>query len=238
VAGAYALAHYTGITRDTKDFDLFLRPADVAPALAIWQKAGCTADYTFTHWLAKVKSGRVYVDIIFRSGNGLGAVDDAWFQHAQDATIFDVQIKAVPPEELIWQKAYLMERERFDGADVAHMFRACGENLDWNRLVKRFDTDWRILWSHLVLFGFIFPSKRHLIPLELVREFAARVVQEQSEPFVGEPVCNGTLLSRIQYQPDLREFVDARKAPRSETSSEETQRWVEAGSEVARHNKP
>jgi hypothetical protein len=59
VGGAYALAHYTGITRDTKDFDLFLRPADVAPALAIWQKAGYTADYTFTHWLAKVKSGRV-----------------------------------------------------------------------------------------------------------------------------------------------------------------------------------
>ena len=237
VGGAYALGHYTGIDRDTKDFDLFLRPADVSPALALWRKAGYTAEYTFTHWLAKVKCGRMYVDVIFRSGNGLGPVDHVWFEHAQDATIFDMQVKVVPPEELIWQKSYIMERERFDGADVAHMLKACGENLDWNRLVKRFDTDWRVLWSHLILFGFIFPSKRHMIPLELVKDFVARVGKEQSEPCIGDPICNGTLLSRIQYQSDLREFVDARKAARSEMSSEETQRWVEAGSEVARHNK-
>jgi len=54
---------------------------------------------------------------------------------------------------------------------------------------------------------------------------------------VGDPICNGTLLSRIQYQPDLRQFVDARKAARSEMSNEETERWVEAGAEVACHNK-
>jgi len=130
-----------------------------------------------------------------------------------------------------------MERERFDGADVAHMLKACGERLDWNRLVRRFGSDWRVLWSHLILFGFIFPSKRHLIPLELVKAFAARVVKEQSEPFAGDPVCNGTLLSRIQYEFDLRQFADARKAVRSEMSNEEIQRWVEAGSEVARYNK-
>jgi Nucleotidyl transferase of unknown function (DUF2204) len=237
VGGAYALGHYTGIDRDTKDFDLFLRPADVSPALAIWKKAGYTAQYTFTHWLAKVKCGRVYVDIIFRSGNGLGVVDDVWFQHAQETTIFDMPVRVVPPEELIWQKAYIMERERFDGADVVHMLKACGETLDWNQLVKRFGSDWRVLWSHLILFGFIFPSKRYLIPLQLVKEFAARVLKEQSEPWVGDPVCNGTLLSRIQYEFDLREFADARKAIRSEMSNEEIQRWVEAGSEVARYNK-
>ena len=33
VGGAYAMAHYTGIARDTKDFDLLLRPADVETAL-------------------------------------------------------------------------------------------------------------------------------------------------------------------------------------------------------------
>lgn len=130
-----------------------------------------------------------------------------------------------------------MERERFDGADVAHTLKACGDTLDWNRLVKRFGSDWRVLWSHLILFGFIFPSKRNLIPLQLVKEFAARVLKEQSEPWVGDPVCNGTLLSRIQYELDLRVFSDARKAVRSEMSNEEIQRWVEAGSEVARYNK-
>ena len=238
VGGAYALAHYTGINRDTKDFDLFLRPADVSLALAIWRNAGYTANYTFTHWLAKVKCGRVYVDIIFRSGNGLGAVDGVWFQQAREAIIFDTQVKVVPPEELIWQKAYIMERERFDGADVAHMLSALGEDLDWKRLVKRFGGDWRVLWSHLILFGFIYPSKRYLIPSELVKDFSTRVLKEQSKPFAGDPICNGTLLSRIQYEPDLQEFLDARTATRSEMDDEEIQRWVEAGSEVARRHKP
>ena len=117
------------------------------------------------------------------------------------------------------------------------MLKACGERLDWNRLAGRFGNDWEVLWSHLILFGFIFPSKRHLIPLALVKEFAARVLQDRSEPFLGYPVCNGTLLSRIQYEVDLREFADAREAVRSEMSNAEIQRWVEAGSEVARQHK-
>jgi hypothetical protein len=238
VGGAYALAEYTRINRDTKDFDLFLRPAAVEPALEMWRKAGYTADYTFTHWLAKVQSGRVYVDVIFRSGNGLGLVDDLWFDHARDATIFGLEVKIVPPEELIWQKSYIMERERFDGADVAHLLSACAPSLDWNRLVGRFDTDWRVLWSHLILFGFIFPSKRNLLPLELMKEFAARGVREQTEPAPVDPVCNGTLLSRIQYESDLRDHLDARLVGRSAMTADELQRWVEAGSELARRHKP
>jgi Nucleotidyl transferase of unknown function (DUF2204) len=238
VGGAYALAEYTRINRDTKDFDLFLHPKDVELALAMWRKAGYQADYTFTHWLAKVQCGKVYIDVIFRSGNGLGSVDDAWFQHAREATIFGLNVKIVPPEELIWQKAYIMERERFDGADVAHLLSACGQNLDWARLVKRFDTDWRVLWSHLILFSFIFPSRRSLIPLHLVREFCEKVLREQTEPPPVDPVCNGALLSRIQYEPDLCNFLDARLTGRSAMSTEELKRWVEAGSELARRHKP
>jgi hypothetical protein len=110
--------------------------------------------------------------------------------------------------------------------------------LDWGRLVKRFDTDWRVLWSHLILFGFIFPSKRHLIPLELVTELGAKVLGEHTEPAPVDPVCNGTLLSRIQYQSDLCDFLDARLTGRSTMSAEELQRWIEAGSELARRHKP
>jgi hypothetical protein len=105
-------------------------------------------------------------------------------------------------------------------------------------LVKRFDTDWRVLWSHLILFGFIFPSKRHLIPSEMMKEFATKGVREQTEPALVDPVCNGTLLSRIQYQSDLREFLDGRLTGRSEMTADELQRWVEAGSELTRRHKP
>jgi hypothetical protein len=30
----------------------------------------------------------------------------------------------VAVEEMVWQKAFIMERERFDGADVVHLIQA------------------------------------------------------------------------------------------------------------------
>ena len=40
LGGAYALAHYTGIVRHTKDLDLFVRPADAPRALDVLRHAG------------------------------------------------------------------------------------------------------------------------------------------------------------------------------------------------------
>ncbi len=59
---------------------------------------------------------------------------------------------------MIWSKAFIMERERYDGADIAHLILACGRDLDWRRLLGRFGRRWRVLLSHLVLFGFVYPG--------------------------------------------------------------------------------
>ena len=32
----------------------------------------------------------------------------------------------VPAEEMIWSKAFIQERERFDGADIHHLLRCKG----------------------------------------------------------------------------------------------------------------
>lgn len=40
VGGAFGLRHYTGIVRDTKDVDLFVRPADCARVLALLGDVG------------------------------------------------------------------------------------------------------------------------------------------------------------------------------------------------------
>jgi hypothetical protein len=235
VGGAYAVAQYTGIARDTKDFDLLLRPADVNAALSIWRQAGYNADFEFTHWLAKVRSKRACVDVIFRSGNGLATIDDIWFEEAREADIFGMRVRVAPPEELIWQKAYIMERERFDGADVAHLLANCAPCLNWQRLIQRFGPDWRVLWSHLVLFGFIFPSKRHLIPIDVIKEFNSRIAKEHNETQPNGKCCNGTLLSRVEYLSDVTSggLLDAREAARCQMTPAEIQRWTAAGLELA-----
>ena len=86
-----------------------------------------------------------------------------------------------------------MERERFDGADIAHLLLKCGERLDWGHLLNRFGSDWRVLLSHLVLFGFIYPSRRSLIPNSVMNELLRRVNWEQQGSPARTNVCNGNL---------------------------------------------
>ena len=100
VGGGYAFGHYTGLQRDTKDFDLMVRPSAVAAVIGICQ----TARYAFSHWLAKVCGPEGLIDIIFRASNGLCEVDDEWFAAAPRVEILEIPVRLVPPEEMIWQK--------------------------------------------------------------------------------------------------------------------------------------
>src|SRR5438067_715900 len=164
VGGAYAFARYTGIERHTKDFDIFIRRSDYPRAAKILEHAGYETDLTFPHWLGKAFKGDAFVDLIFSAGNGVAEVDDLWFQKAVPGRVLDMDVKLIPAEEMIWSKGLIMERERFDGADVAHVMHAVGDTLDWQRLIDRYGPYWRGLYAHIILFGFIYPFHRSKIP--------------------------------------------------------------------------
>jgi hypothetical protein len=229
VGGAHAVAHYTGIVRHTKDLDVYVRPADAARALAALGKAGYRTELTFEHWLGKAFERDDLVDVIFSSGNGLAKVDDAWFEHAVEAEVVGVPAKLCPAEEIIWSKAFILERDRCDVADVAHILRACAERLDWARLVARFGPYWRILLAQLVLFGFIYPGERARVPARLVSELVGRL-EPELRAADERRICRGTLLSHTQYRRDIDEwrYLDARLLPPAEMSEAEVERWVRA----------
>ncbi len=128
-------------------------------------------------------------------------------------------VRLCPPEEVLWQKCFIMERERFDGADVAHLLRSCAAMLDWPRLIERFGQDWRVLLPHLILFGFIYPSKRSLIPVGVMAQLMEKLLRETELPDEEDKRCNGTLLSRAQYLPDVERWGFADPASKSEISS-------------------
>jgi hypothetical protein len=230
VGGAFALRVHAGIDRDTKDFDLMLRPRDVQRVLELSRKAGFHADFAFPHWIAKVHFGEHFIDLIYRAGNGLCEVDDTWFTAARQAEVLGHQLRVCPAEEMIWQKAYVMERERFDGADIMHLLRSTARTLDWPRLVRRFDEDWRVLLSHLVLFGFVYPQQRHEIPAPIMDDLLARLRHENSPIADPDDLCRGTLLSRAQYLPDIERwgYRDARLDPRVRVTPEELVTWTNA----------
>jgi hypothetical protein len=230
VGGAFGFAHFTGIRRPTKDLDLFIRQRDWAPLARLAQDHGYRTELAFAHWLGKVHDASGFVDVIFNSGNGLSPVDDAWFEHACEAELFDLPVKLAPAEESLWTKAFIMERERYDGADVAHLLHACAPQLDWQRLLWRFEPHWRVLLSHLVLFGFIYPGERSLIPNWLMDELTDRLRAETRTPPTQTAECNGTLLSREQYLPDVAQcgYQDPRLSPQSTMSPADVAVWTTA----------
>jgi hypothetical protein len=230
VGGTYAFQYYAGISRTTKDFDIFVRPRDVPRILDTLTRAGFKTEIAFSHWLAKAHHGDKFVDVIYSSGNGVAEVDDEWFAHAVDEEVLGAQVKLCPPEEMIWSKAMIMERERYDGADVAHLLRHCSGLLNWDRLVRRFGNNWRVLLSHLVLFGFIYPGERALIPSALMKDLVNRLLAELEVPTRNSKVCQGTLLSRAQYLVDIDEwgYEDARISPRGSMTEAQIEEWTAA----------
>ena len=227
VGGAFALNHYTGIKRDTKDLDVFVRPEDCPAALQILTDAGYETELVFEHWLGKVYSEGAFLDVIFSSGNGVARVDDDWFRHAVDGEILGLPVQLCPVEETIWSKSFVLERERYDGADVAHLLRACGAHLDWERLLKRFDANGAVLFSHLVLFTFIYPGEASLVPAWVLEELWARLQRERGRP-VRSKICRGTLLSREQYLMDIDKwgYQDGRLEPRACMTPRQIADWT------------
>lgn len=227
VGGAYAFARYTGIERHTKDFDLFIRQSDFHSAAWAFRRKGFITELTFPHWLGKVLKGSDFVDLIFSAGNGVAKVDDLWFEHAVPETVFGVPVHLIPAEEMIWSKGLIMERERFDGADVAHIIHARGSELDWDRMLWRFDEHWRVLLAHLVLFGFVYPSDRSKVPPDVVDRLMERMRQETDQGDDPRRVCFGTLISRQQYLPDVLErgYEDGRRAAQT-MSDDDIARWT------------
>ncbi len=223
VGGTYSLERHAGIQRRTKDLDLFIRRHAFESAARALETAGFDVELTHPHWLAKATRGEWQVDLIFAGGNGLAQVDDEWFEHGVPESIFDVPVLLCPAEEMVWSKSFVMERERFDGADVLHILRESAERLDWRRLLRRYGTHAAVLLAHLILFRFVYPSEAQRIPRWVID--AART-QAESGPSVGR-LCRGTLLSRSQYRIDIEEwgYQDARLPPDGVMTPEQVALW-------------
>jgi hypothetical protein len=206
VGGAYAFARYTGIERHTKDFDVFVREEDVDQALSALGAAGCATELTFPHWLGKAYCDADFIDVIFSSGNGLVRVDEEWFANAVEDEVLGLPVRLIPPEEMLWSKAFVMERERYDGADINHLLRARAADLDWPRVLRRFGEHWPVLLSHLVLFAFVYPTEAPKVPGWVVRALLERAPTAFNAAVDTDCICRGPLISRAQYLTDIEEW--------------------------------
>lgn len=207
MGGGFALYQYTGIERDMKDLDVFCKASEYPKIMKHFAAKGFQTELTDVRWLAKVFDGPHYIDIIFDTVNNICRVDDSWYEHATEADFGDVRVKVIPPEELMWCKIYVQNRERYDGSDVNHLILKWGKKLDWKRLLFRMDPHWHLLLTQVLQFQFVYPSDFHdIIPRWLFEELMARAHEQYDLPSATEKVCRGPIIDQTQYQVDIKEW--------------------------------
>lgn len=216
VGGAFAMDFFLGTSRRTKDLDIFVKPEDVDRVLEILAQAGYRTGIHDPLWIGKAYCGDDFVDVIFGFGNGSTKIDTSWFPPAPTGQLWGVTVQFCPLEEALWSKAFVAERDRYDGADIAHIILFKGPELDWDRIVARFGPHWRVLLSHLVLFGFIYPGERDRVPARIMRQLLNRLQGEMGASEEAQR-CFGPFLSRTQYVYDLEQLgmADAREGTSS-----------------------
>lgn len=206
VGGAFALGEYTGIARNTKDIDLFCKAGDYQQVLKFFIDKGFEVELTDSRWIAKVFKDGYFIDIIFNTTNNLCPVDESWFEHSCSKKMFGVPIRCVSPEELIWCKCYIQDRDRFDGADILHIILWQGKDLDWKRLLNRLELHWHLLLAQLLTFQFVYPADRDIIPRWLFDTLLAKAKTQFDVPASKNKVCLGPIIDHSSYEIDIVEW--------------------------------
>jgi hypothetical protein len=159
VAGAFALREHTGICRETKDLDVFLTPKNASLSLEYLRKHKFECEVCDPVWLYKAHRNGFFVDLITGMSNAVLVVEDSWIDRAMPAVT-----RVLGPEELLASKLFVSRRERFDGADIAHVIYGRRGKLDWQRVLLLAGEHWEVLLWALMLFRYAYPAQTEYVP--------------------------------------------------------------------------
>ena len=205
VSGAFALRQHTGICRFTKDLDLFVTPSNCASALECLQGAGMECEVVDPVWLAKAHRDEHFVDIITGMSNGAITVEDSWIERAPLAVVYGMETRVLAPEELVASKIFVARRERFDGADIAHVIYGTHGSFDWKRELELVGEHWEMLLWNLVLFRYVYPAQSHYVPAEIWKELLRRFEREVRNPN-PQATFRGSLIDDRMFAIDANEW--------------------------------
>ena len=205
VSGAFALQHHTGIWRDTKDLDLFLTPQNVCRALDGLREGGFECEICDPVWLAKAHREEFFVDLITGMSNAVLVVDESWIERARPAVVFGIETRVLGAEELMASKLFVTRRERFDGADIAHVIYGTQGKMDWDRVLALAGDHWEMVFWAMVLFRYIYPAQTHYVPARVWDDLIGRFIGAIKKP---DPAAEfrGSLIDENQFAIDVNEW--------------------------------
>ncbi len=205
VSGAFALRQHTGICRFTKDLDLFMTACTALKVLPYLRGRGFECEVRDPVWLFKARKGGFFVDLITGMSNGVFAVENSWIERASPAVVHGVQTRVLAPEELVASKIFVTRRERFDGADIAHVIYGTHPSFDWDRELQLIGEHWEMLLWSLLLFRYVYPAQTHYVPANVWRLLLGRLENEIAKP-TPQAKFRGSLVDDNMFAIDLKEW--------------------------------
>jgi hypothetical protein len=206
LSGTYALSCFTGITRPTKDLDVFCKPSDAPRILAFFKGKGYEIEVEDERWIGKVWKGDHFFDVIFNISSASIPITDEWFEHVYEVEVYGTTVRITPPTQFILSKLFLQTRYRYDGADVVHTILRKHEDIDWHWLLSALELYWEVLLINVLNFRFVYPTERDLIPRWLFDELIARLKAQDEMPPAGVKICRGRALSPTDFVIDVSEW--------------------------------
>lgn len=173
LGGGFALAGYTGRSRNAKDMDFYIFEKDRPAAVRALTQVGFE-DYFAKkaydrNWIYRSTRSGVILDVIWAMANQRTQVDQIWFDRATPMTLRDLTFNVVPLEEFIWCKLYIVQRDHCGWIDVFNLLYDVGSRVDWDHLFKRVGEDWPLLKGLLSVYDWLCPSKARKLPEGLRR---------------------------------------------------------------------
>jgi hypothetical protein len=206
LSGTYALSCFTGISRPTKDLDVFCKPSDAPKILAFFQDRGFHIEMEDERWIGKVWRGEHFFDVIFNISSASIPITDEWFEVAYEAEVYGTSVRVTPPTQFILSKLFLQTRYRYDAADIVHTILVKHDEIDWKWLLSNMELYWEVLLINVLNFRFVYPTERELIPRWLYEELLERLKAQDQMPPASIKICRGRLISPTDYVVDVTDW--------------------------------
>jgi len=167
IGGAFAVATYTGCWRNTKDLDLYVLPQHKDRMIEMLGDLGL-ADYFPVQaydrwWIYRATRDNTIVDIIWAMANHRAQIDDLWMS-GPEVTLNGRRVRSLPAEALLWDKLYIMQRDRCDWPDVLNLLYSAGPDINWAYLLTRIGEDMPLLAGALSVFRWLSPGRAGEFP--------------------------------------------------------------------------
>lgn len=168
LGGGFAVATYTGQWRNSKDIDLYVVPETREAMIQVTREQGLRDIYEQQPydrgWIYRSACQEVIVDVMWSMANHKSPVDRDWLTRGAEIVINDEHLRVLPPEEMLWDKLYVMQRDRCDWPEALKLLYSTGPRLDWEHVFRRVGDDSPLLTGILSVFAWLCPGRAQELP--------------------------------------------------------------------------